>query len=224
MLTRRRDSTIGNARAGIAFPFRPLRARWSHAHERLSEARRRGLPESICQRVARLAQNLSVCAARWELIWEGTVAILGVNGATNELWLAVVSDDGEVLDAQVRIQPASDSPLGTQVSTALDEAGRIIVTNGITAAVILEPETGQFQPSYSASVLRISLETAVVMAAHRAGVPVVRRSRKWVRTKLDLPNRGKLSELARDVVEAHPPHWTGKRDLAALAALAERLA
>lgn len=150
------------------------------------------------------------------------MAVLGVNGSANELWLAVVSDEGEVLEAQVRILPAPDSPLATQIRTAVDEADRIIASNGITGVVILEPETGRFQPSYFQSVLRISLETAVVLAAERASIPAVRRSRKWVRAVLDLPKAGALSGHAADVLDAHPPHWTGKRDLAALAALAER--
>ncbi|MDM7884738.1 hypothetical protein QUG92_06425 [Curtobacterium sp. RHCKG23] len=151
------------------------------------------------------------------------MALLGVNGTTNELWLAVVSEDGDVLDAQLRIVPAPDSPLATQIRTALDEAERLISTNGITVVTILEPETGRFQPSYFQSVVRISLESAVVLAADRAGIPSVRRSRKWVRSALGLPKIGALSGHAGDIVDAHPPHWKGKRDLAALAALAERL-
>ncbi|WP_447946271.1 hypothetical protein [Microbacterium lacticum] len=151
------------------------------------------------------------------------MALLGVNGTANELWLAVVSDEGEVLDSQVRIVPAPDSPLATQIRTALDEAERVIETNGITVVVILEPETGRFQPSYFQSVLRISLESAVVLAADQAGIVSVRRSRKWVRATLDLPRTGALSAHAAAVVEPHPPHWASKRDVAALAALAERL-
>lgn len=56
------------------------------------------------------------------------MAVLGVNGTANELWRAVVSDEGEVLDSQVRIVPAPDSPLATPIRTALDEAEPVIAT------------------------------------------------------------------------------------------------
>ena len=84
------------------------------------------------------------------------MATLGVNGSANELWLAVVSDEGEVVTAQNRIVPSADTPLAAQIDIAVEEAQRILTTFGITSVVILEPETGRFQPLYATSVLRIS--------------------------------------------------------------------
>lgn len=150
------------------------------------------------------------------------MAVLGVNGTTNGLWLAVVSDDGEVLDAQNNIAPADNTPLAVQINNAVAEAARLFDTHGISVVAILDAEpAGRHQPSFAQLVPRISLEAAVLFAAHRADIRSARRSRAWVRARLDLPKKGSLADHAAAVIEAHPPHWAGKRDLAALVALAE---
>lgn len=151
------------------------------------------------------------------------MAILGVNGTTNGLWLAVVSDEGAVVNAPASITVADDQPLDVQLANAVAEARRLIETHSIAAVSILDAETtGRLQLSFAQLVPRISLEAAVMLAAHHSHVPVARRSRAWVRATLDLPRGGALSTHVPGIIDPHPPHWTNQRDLAALVAIAER--
>jgi hypothetical protein len=149
------------------------------------------------------------------------MAVLGINGTTGGLWLAVVGDDRQVADSPPQLNPASNAPLDKQIPIAVADAKRLFDRLGIFTVVILDAETGgRNSPSYTQLVPRISMEAAVMYAAHEHGIPAVRVTRARVRSALDLPKSGKLSDLAATVLEPHPPHWVGKRDLAALAALA----
>ncbi|MDQ0727474.1 hypothetical protein [Microbacterium sp. W4I20] len=150
------------------------------------------------------------------------MAILGVNGTTSCLWLAVVSDVGDVLDAPHNFALASNTPLDEQIALAVDDATRLFDRFSVDAVVILDAETGRRNaPSYSQLVPRISLEAAMMYAAHKHGITAARIPRARVRSVMDLAKNGKLSDLAATVLDAHAPHWTGKRDLAALVAVAE---
>lgn len=151
------------------------------------------------------------------------VAILGINGSSNGLWLAVISDQGAIVDADASIGIAADTPLSVQIAGAVEAASRMFAAYGIKSVVILDAEPSA-QTSYGKQVPRISLEAAVTYAAWRDKIPVERRSRAGVRSALGLPRTGPLSSHVSRVVEAHPPHWSNKRDLAALVALAERTA
>jgi len=71
----------------------------------------------------------------------GTMAILGINGTTSCLWLAVVSDAGDVIEAPHSLTPASDTPLDEQIGIAVDDATRLFDRFGIDAVVVLDAET-----------------------------------------------------------------------------------
>lgn len=150
------------------------------------------------------------------------MAILGVNGSTNGLWLAVVSDAGEVMEAPVSLAPAADTALEVQIANTVEAASRLFTTHSITRVLILDAEPAA-QASYGKQVTRISLEAAVMLAAWREKVPVERKTRASVRSTFKLPRTGTLASHVGGIVEPHPPHWTNKRDLAALVALAARL-
>ncbi|MFB4349805.1 hypothetical protein [Microbacterium sp. CR_7] len=150
------------------------------------------------------------------------MAFLGINGTTSGLWLAVLSDDGVVQDAPPNIALSGDTPLDTQIANAVDEATRLFERFSITNVVILDAETGgQNKPNFTTLVPRISLEAAVMYAAHTHGIAAVRIPRARVRSTLGLPKRGPLTSFVADHLEPHSPYWANKRDLAALAALAE---
>jgi hypothetical protein len=149
------------------------------------------------------------------------MAILGVNGSSNGLWLAVVSDNGDIVDAPVSLAPSADTPLEVQIANTVEAASRLFTSYGITRVVLLDAEPAA-QTSYGKQIVRISLEAAVMLAAWKQKVPVARRSRASVRSAFKLPRTGSLASHVASVVEPHSPHWANKRDLAALVALAAR--
>lgn len=148
------------------------------------------------------------------------MAVLGVNGSTNGLWLAVVDEDGKVLKALTSITPADNTPLAEQITDTVATAERLFSAHEVSSVAILDAEPSG-KSSYSQLVPRISLEAAIMMAARNHGIPVERRSRASVRAAFGLSRSGKLYEHAANIVGPHPPHWKNRRDLAALVAMAE---
>lgn len=69
---------------------------------------------------------------------------------------------------------------------------------------------------------RIAGETLLALCAVDAGVPCVRLARPTLRARLGLPRAGSVADHVTCVFDTPVgPHWTKKRDLAALAARAE---
>lgn len=109
---------------------------------------------------------------------------------------------------------------GQQLTGLLDDCNRVLRTLAPNAVLILEPETNN-QLTYAQSRGRVTGETLFTLAAAKAELPCAYISRKTLRAKLDLPAKGKLADLVGRLVEQPmSPYWKGKRDLAALAALA----
>lgn len=147
--------------------------------------------------------------------------VLGVNGSTITLWVAVVDDDESVVaDGPIQIPLPNDASHAMQLDLVRNDATRLLQSHEIDRVRILDAEpTGQ--PSYAQLIKRIGMESALVLAAHDIGVDVDRFSRAHVRSLLALGRTGTLTSHAGRLLEAASPHWSTKRDLAALVALAE---
>lgn len=145
---------------------------------------------------------------------------LGVNGAGEVLYLAV-AEDGEVLDVEPSTfsQPAGLA-FGDRLAAMRDEADKLVVSLSVARVRILDPEATYKPPAVSVRA-RFALETILALGAAGAGADCDRMSRASARSLLGLPKRGGLAAMATEVTPKVGKHWApGKRDLAALAALA----
>lgn len=144
---------------------------------------------------------------------------LGVNGAGESLFLAV-AEDGTVLDEEPYsfAEPAG-LPSNRRLPAMRDEAEKLVRSLDVARVRILDPETS-YQCAAVSMQKRFALETLLALGAAEAGADCDRLSRAGARSVLGLPKRGKLAELVPEVTERVGKHWAGKRDLAALAAIA----
>ncbi|MFC4094234.1 hypothetical protein, partial [Micromonospora sp. GCM10011541] len=98
---------------------------------------------------------------------------------------------------------------------------RVIPTRPPNLAEItsLDPESNYSGP-YVSFAERYTLETIIILAGAEQGIDAARISRASVRSILGMPRRGTFQSHVSGLVEAVGPHWSRKRDCAALAALA----
>lgn len=145
---------------------------------------------------------------------------LGVNGAGASLYLAV-AQDGVILDVAPYIFAEPSGLAACDRLPALrDRAEKTVKSLGVERVRILDPEV-----TYKAAAVslldRIALETVFALGAADAGVDCERLPRPTLRSLLALPKKGALIDLVTGVTPRTGPHWSpGKRDLAALAAIA----
>lgn len=145
---------------------------------------------------------------------------LGVNGAGESLFLAV-AEDGTVLDEEpyAFAEPAG-LPTGRRLSAMRDEAEKLVRSLDVTRVRILDPETS-YQCAAVSMQKRFALETLLALGAAEAGADCDRLSRAAARSVLGLSRSGQLAKLVPEVTGKVGKHWgPGKRDLAALAAIA----
>lgn len=104
----------------------------------------------------------------------------------------------------------------------LDDLGRLLADVCPDRVALLLPEhSPQHKKTHAEIAPRVALETLVRLAGVRADVPVEVLARRTVRSRLNLPSKGTLSEhVGRCVHEPVGRYWNDKRDVAALAALA----
>jgi hypothetical protein len=148
--------------------------------------------------------------------------VLGVNGTPGKLWLALIEDEHRqvVGGGPTSIVLASSASPGYQLRTAREEVARLIETFSIDRVRVLDAETRtQHPPSYSQSVERIGLESAMILGADALGVDVARVNRVHLRSVLGFSTAGQLAGFADSVLTPAAPHWRNGRDLAGLAAL-----
>lgn len=144
---------------------------------------------------------------------------MGVNPSANGMWL-VCADDGKVLSTvPYRLSMPSGMESGQKLIGLLDECERVLRDLAPDRIVVLDPEPTA-RMTFSKSRPRVTAETLLALAAARADLPFGKVSRAAVRSRLGLPKSGGLPTLVPATVERLDPHWKGKRDLAALAALA----
>lgn len=144
---------------------------------------------------------------------------LGVNGAGDTLYLAV-ADDGEIVDVDPYSFAEPTGIAAVQRYGALRaEAEKLVRTLGVQRVRILDPESN-YAPAAVSVQKRHALETLLYLGACDAGADTDRLSRSKCRSLLDLPKKGPIAGMVKDVTAPVGPHWGRKRDLAALAAIA----
>jgi hypothetical protein len=147
------------------------------------------------------------------------VRALGANGSGNVLYLAVV-EDGLVLDIEPYVfAMPTGLPAGRRLPALRDEAEKLVRSAAVARVRILDPETS-WQTAAVQVQARFALETLLALGAADAGVDCDRLARGTARSLLELPKRGAVQEHVSLVTEKVGKHWTRKRDLAAIAALA----
>lgn len=134
-------------------------------------------------------------------------------------WLAC-AEDGAILDSKPY---QLDVPLGLERGQQLvglrDECIRVLEILYPATVTILDPET-VYKTSYKNARSRATGEILLSLVAAQLEIPCSFVTRQKLRSKLGLGSAGKLVDLvAARVPTPLTPHWTDKRDLAALAAL-----
>lgn len=143
---------------------------------------------------------------------------LGVNPSANGMWL-VCADDGKVVStAPYCLSLPSGMESGQKLMGLLDECERVIRDLAPHRILVLDPESNA-RLTFLQSRARVTAETLLALAAAKADLPFERVSRAGVRSHFGLPRAGSLSTLVPETIERLDPHWKGKRDLAALAAV-----
>ncbi len=144
---------------------------------------------------------------------------LGVNGASDTLFLAV-AEDGTVLDVEpYTFSEPAGLPSERRLPAMRDEAEKLVRSLAVARVRILDPETA-YKCAAVTMRTRYALETLLALGAAEAGAECDRLSRAAARSVLGLPRSGQLASLVSEVTSKAGKHWSGKRDLAALAAIA----
>jgi hypothetical protein len=150
------------------------------------------------------------------------VNVLGVNCSTHCAYLAVAVDR-ELSEGHVEyIDAPTLAESSEELASVLDEVSRVIGEVDADKVVLLKPEGGPMpKRTHGAFVPRIALETLVRLAAVQTQTEIEVLARPTVRTRLNLPTKGKLAEHVSSRVHAKVgKNWSEERQLAALAALA----
>lgn len=148
------------------------------------------------------------------------VKVLGVTCSSTDILCAVV-EDSTILQSHIeRIEVASLYDASEELEATLTEIGRALAVVKPNLVAMLLPEA-TYKATHREIAPRVALETLVKLAAARAGVAVETLSRPTVRSRLNLPAKGKLATHVAERIEAPVgKHWSAGRDVAALAALA----
>jgi hypothetical protein len=150
------------------------------------------------------------------------VNVLGVNCSTNSAYLAVAVD-GALADGHVEhIDAPTLAESSEELASVLDEVSRVIGEVEADKVVLLKPEGGpRPKRTHTAFVPRIALETLVRLAAVQTQTEIEVLPRPTVRTRLNLPAKGKLLDhVSSRIPRKVGKNWCEERQLAALAAVA----
>jgi hypothetical protein len=147
------------------------------------------------------------------------VITLGVNGTTEQAFLAVVNDE-TVLDVPpYALRLAQGLTAGEPLLALRDETAKLLQVMMIDRVRILDAETNS-PASYVPLTRRLTIESVIAFAAAERGINCERRTRASMRSVFGFPRTGPLSSHVRAVIAPIGQAWTNKRDLAALVALA----
>jgi hypothetical protein len=129
-----------------------------------------------------------------------------------------VAVDGELSDGHVEyIEAPNLAESSEELKSVLDELSRVINEVSADKVVLLKPEGGRTpKGTHAAFVPRIALETLVRLAAVETGTEIEVLARPTVRSRLELPTKGKLAEHVPLRIPAKVgKHWSKERQLAA---------
>lgn len=144
---------------------------------------------------------------------------LGVNGTTDQAFLALVHDD-TVLDVQpYALHLAQGLTAGEPLLALRDETAKILRRTTVGQVRILDAEANS-PASYAALTRRLTIESVIAFAAAELGISCERRTRASMRSAFGFPRAGSLSSHIKTKIAPVGQAWTNKRDLAALVALA----
>jgi hypothetical protein len=144
---------------------------------------------------------------------------LGV-ACDNQSAYLTVADDGCVVDVRPeRVTMGSAGDDGQRVTAFLMDVERALLQLGVGAIVIVPPEM-TYEARYERVSPRIQMETLVILAAARSGIPAAIVPRATLRSRLGLPRKGRFEDFVSQLVP-NPVgrYWTSGRGLAALGAL-----
>jgi len=145
---------------------------------------------------------------------------IGASSTGDRLWLAVAVDERPVESSPDSLTLPSGLESGHQLAAMLDDAERTLRSLQPTFVLILDPEPSN-RLTFSQSRRRVVGETLLSLAAARLAIPCEYLGRATLRARLGLAKSGKLIDLVGSIVpDGFSRNWRGKRDLAALAALA----
>lgn len=144
--------------------------------------------------------------------------VLGVNGSGSTLWLAMVEDDGPVVTDPPSLSLGSGAEAGLALVDFKSEVTHVLTRLAPDLIVILDPDpSGTI--AWKGILPRLSAEVMLILAARDVGIEIERATRAGARSKLGIHRSGSLQARAKEKFpEKVGVHWTGKRDIAALAA------
>jgi hypothetical protein len=143
---------------------------------------------------------------------------LGV-ACDNQCCYLTVIEDGHVIDARPeRIAMGSAGDDGRRLVAFLADVERALPQLGVSAIVVVPPEV-TYEARYERAMPRMQMETLVMLAGARTGMPASIIPRATLRARLWLPRKGWFGDLIVAVVPEPVGHyWTSGRGLAALGA------
>lgn len=145
---------------------------------------------------------------------------VGANSTGDRLWLVTVVD-GVVVDTLPQsLTLPSGLESGRQLEAMLESAKRAMRDLQPDRVAVLDPEQRN-QLNFAQSRRRVVGETLLALACASLDIPCDYLARATLRARLQLPRSGPLVGLVETVIPTGlARNWGGKRDLAALAALA----
>lgn len=144
---------------------------------------------------------------------------IGVNVAADTAYLSV-AEQGKLLEAEPYMLRLPQGLTGARALVGLrDDIMKILATHDIKRLRVLDAEANS-SGSYSSLKERIAIETTFILAAAEHQIDAGRLTRAQVRSILSIPRQGALKSHAPTLCSPSGPYWSGKRDVAALAAIA----
>jgi hypothetical protein len=146
---------------------------------------------------------------------------LGIVCAKDVVLLAVAKDGRVVSDSHEKLDAAQVLEETERLQAMQDDVGRVLAEVWPAAVRILMPEP-TYKDSYARIAARSALETVVRLACLRHGIAVEMLDRRSARSRLGIARKGRLEDHVPEIVEPIGKYWSAGRNLAALAALAEK--
>ncbi len=145
--------------------------------------------------------------------------VLGVNASGADLWVALYGDGGPEPTDPVKLSLPAGPEGGYALNAFRTTVGHTLSEWSPDLIVILSPRSPQGDPAWKLALPRVTAETMLILAATDCNIDVNRVSQSQVRKNLSIAKEGGLRDHAKSLLPVKVgTHWTGKRDLAALAA------
>ncbi|KQY55819.1 hypothetical protein ASD11_15050 [Aeromicrobium sp. Root495] len=145
--------------------------------------------------------------------------VLGANATAGTLWFVIADDAVLSTPDTVSFQLASGKSRSDALRAGADELAAFLQRHKVDRVALAEPQPTQ--TTYQSLLGRMTVEIVLEFGASAVGIELERVSRQRIKASLGLDGRGSTSDFAKTYIdEPLAPHWTKKRDVAAMAALA----